>query len=103
MRSLFIPVIALALLAGEAQAEARYMPIENSYALGAVNNPQPLRIASMPRYRPERINMAEFREVTRMPVYREAYYRDVRMSMPRDIPMPRNFRIDMNPAGRTPR
>lgn len=106
MRFQFISAVLLSLaFASGAHAQARYMPADNAYAYsgGAVNNPQPIRTQPVPNYRPERMSTATLRDMPRVPVYREASFREARISMPRNNPMPRSFRVDMNPAGRTPR
>lgn len=102
-----LTVLTVMLFAASAQAEApaRYMPSANAPAFrGAVNNPQPVQHASVPRYRPERIQIAALSNQPRIPTYSDAAFRDARVNIPRNtIRMPRSFRIDWNPAGRTPR
>jgi hypothetical protein len=71
---------------------------------GVVNNPQPVRAAAVPNYRPERIQITAFSDQPRIPTYNEASFREARVNIPRNtIRMPRSFRVDWNPAGRTPR
>ena len=102
-----LTIFALTLFATSthAQAPARYMPNADASSFrGAVNNPQPVKTAAVPNYRPQRIQIAAYSQQPRIPTYSDAAFRDARVNIPRNnIRMPRSFRIDWNPAGRTPR
>jgi len=102
-----LTIFAISLFAANAcaQAPARYMPRADAPTFrGAVNNPQPVKQAAVPNYRPQRIQIAALSNQPRIPTYSDASFRDARVVIPRNnIRMLRSFRIDWNPAGRTPR
>lgn len=104
MRPILIIVLMMA-CATNAQAEAYYMPSTNAYAQQqrAPSRAKPPTYNPTQRYQPPRVNLSPYRDMPRIPVYREAVFQQPRIEMPRNVHIPRNFTIDRNPAGPMPR
>ena len=100
-----LAIVLMIMLAGQAQAEAYYMPSANVYAYQprAVSRATPPRYNPTQRYQPPRVNLSPYRDMPRIPVYREAVFQQPRIKMPQKIQLPRNVMIDRNPAGPMPR
>lgn len=105
MRLLFtFATVMTLLLTGEAKAEARYMPVENTYhySNATAETEQLARTESARSYDLDYLRASVNRAHTanRANFYREvASYREPRIS----IPSRSSFRVNMNPAGRTAR